>query len=109
MADNLAYQEESRSSRSAWIEIHNQPDKVRCHYRRAPRGARGLKSFAGFCSKPLLSRAPRGARGLKFEVHLTNVTEEMCRAPRGARGLKYCEARVPDVQLQVALLAERVD
>ena len=37
---------------------------------RAPRGARGLKSFVGQWYMGSDGRAPRGARGLKFKYRL---------------------------------------
>ena len=58
----------SRSSRSAWIEIDINTIVVNDDIRRAPRGARGLKSKLCKMRSQKHSRAPRGARGLKFFV-----------------------------------------
>ena len=57
--------------------------------RRAPQGARGLKSYIAAKYHDYFSRAPQGARGLKFNEHTENNGTEDRRAPQGARGLKY--------------------
>ena len=57
--------------------------------RRAPHGARGLKSTIKIAVAPLPhGRAPHGARGLKYSWALV-VIKESRRAPHGARGLKF--------------------
>ena len=58
----------SRPSRGAWIEIYLLRLLAFCLYRRAPRGARGLKykNIYGYLSRT--GRAPRGARGLKSPI-----------------------------------------
>ena len=121
----------SRSMRSAWIEIMILQTVPQVCPRRAPCGARGLKS--AWPARKLLRRgrrAPCGARGLKLSV-MEDAASEARRAPCGARGLKYirfgqigippsrapCGARglKSDAEKQyrkrdcVALHAERVD
>ncbi len=56
--------------------------------RRAPQGARGLKSFAVSLNPLLIGRAPQGARGLK-SCSTAQCCTQMRRAPQGARGLKF--------------------
>ena len=55
--------------------------------RRAPHGARGLKSIVILRRHQLLRRAPHGARGLKSFCRL-KYRFKAGRAPHGARGLK---------------------
>ena len=62
----LSHGVQSRPARGAWIEIQFLPVSGRLAFRRAPRGARGLKLGRAVCSVPdRRRRAPRGARGLK--------------------------------------------
>ena len=56
----------SRSSRSAWIEIFYTSRDTGGIFRRAPRGARGLKYHRKEHGNRQHGRAPRGARGLKY-------------------------------------------
>ena len=79
----------SRPAWGAWIEIESFTKTLLESGRRAPHGARGLKSYKnyGFTLTVTNSRAPHGARGLKlFEADYSQL--ELSRAPHGARGLK---------------------
>ena len=59
------------------------------HRRRAPHGARGLKSQRKQFRPFWPGRAPHGARGLKFGNVRCAVDGNESRAPHGARGLKF--------------------
>ena len=52
--------------------------------RRAPHGARGLKSIVILRRHQLLRRAPHGARGLKFICHVGELRHQQSRPARGA-------------------------
>ena len=60
-------------SRGTWIEIWETMSYTARYTRRAPRGARGLKSVGLPVPATPLSRAPRGARGLKFAPVMDNL------------------------------------
>ena len=79
---------QSRSSRSAWIEIRSLWGRRAGERRRAPRGARGLKLIIRTpLSVMYLSRSSRSAW---IEIPRRTPEARPCesRAPRGARGLK---------------------
>ena len=52
--------------------------------RRAPHGARGLKSFCRLKYRFKAGRAPHGARGLKFICHVGELRHQQSRPARGA-------------------------
>ena len=87
-------------------------------YRRAPYGARGLKSMyydigiVRCASRPVWGawieirtpertktrqrrRAPYGARGLKSDIPTNAPAQTAGRAPYGARGLKFADRQTP--------------
>ena len=101
----------SRPARGAWVEIEIHRIAHLARQRRAPQGARGLKSLlsmpteTNYLSRPARgawveimmppvpsrygkSRAPQGARGLK-SVSEHRPDDSPGRAPQGARGLKF--------------------
>ena len=71
--------------------------KQQTYQSRAPRGARGLKCYAGTGATASDGRAPRGARGLKSVKKFRRCNITTGRAPRGARGLKSCAARSDEI------------
>ena len=101
---------QSRPAWGAWIEITAPKSAENRLFRRAPHGARGLKSYLLGNGVTFAGRAPHGARGLKFHVDVSKklITKSRpawgawieiqkqgfygdfldCRAPHGARGLK---------------------
>ena len=77
----------SRPARGAWVEIFPASVPHSGGTRRAPQGARGLKSYLRPTKRNRLRRAPQGARGLKCPTS-GGDTFDSGRAPQGARGLK---------------------
>ncbi len=98
----------SRPARGARIEIGEQVLRRDPQQRRAPQGARGLKSGGSGEGGVDGGRAPQGARGLKSNCRQkTNLT--LSRAPQGARGLKSPEDAVFVRALDVAPRKGRED
>ena len=80
------------------------------YLRRAPYGARGLKSvWVRSMYMFRFRRAPYGARGLKFELVADLVHVAKGRAPYGARGLKYTACKSNYGSSLVAPRMGRVD
>ena len=88
LADTL-----SRPARGAWVEIRLMNSSIFSTIRRAPQGARGLKSARTYRDTEIFGRAPQGARGLKFAPLRADAQHNSRRAPQGARGLKYRRQR----------------
>ena len=81
----------SRPARGAWVEISTSKYAIALCTRRAPQGARGLKSQS-FPVALQIARS-RPARGAWVEiVVINNSLTSAGRAPQGARGLKYMSA-----------------
>ena len=78
----------SRPARGAWVEIAIFSYWVDANKRRAPQGARGLKSVGlRGVRLPTLSRPARGA-WVEIALSIASYPCTLSRAPQGARGLK---------------------
>ena len=75
---------ESRPARGAWVEMQILIVKPSLENRRAPQGARGLKSRKSNNCGLSCSRAPQGARGLKFSLSSRVQPLPRSRPARGA-------------------------
>ena len=84
LIDEIGVLHSSRPARGAWVEMQILIVKPSLENRRAPQGARGLKSRKSNNCGLSCSRAPQGARGLKFSLSSRVQPLPRSRPARGA-------------------------